>query len=295
MGRIVSRIRGLALTLGAPGLVLVAFLDASFLPLPGITDVRLVVMVTRHPAGMLLLVAAAAVGSIAGCLVLHYLGRKGGEAFVRKRFTGDKTERAMATLRRHGVMAVLVPCLLPPPAPFKIFVLLAGAIGISASRLATAIAIGELHRELTQTLSAWGRSYEIIIVDDGSTDESFATLARLQAVDSHLRVIRFRRNFGQTAAFTAAFDHARGALIVTSDGDLQNDPRDIPAMVEKIERGFDIVCGWRKDRKDAFISRRLPSAIANRLISMATGVRLHDYGCSLKVFRAEVVKPLRLY
>src|SRR5213593_1111199 len=158
-----------------------------------------------------------------------------------------------------------------------------------------AAAIGELHRELTQTLSAWGRSYEIIIVDDGSTDESFATLARLQAVDSHLRVIRFRRNFGQTAAFTAAFDHARGALIVTSDGDLQNDPRDIPAMVEKIERGFDIVCGWRKDRKDAFISRRLPSAIANRLISMATGVRLHDYGCSLKVFRAEVVKPLRLY
>jgi len=142
MGRIVSRIRGLALTLGAPGLVLVAFLDSSFLPLPGITDVLLVVMVTRHPAGMLLLAAAAAVGSIAGCLVLHYLGRKGGEAFVRKRFTGDKTERAMATLRRHGVMAVLVPCLLPPPAPFKIFVLLAGAIGISASRLATAIAIG---------------------------------------------------------------------------------------------------------------------------------------------------------
>src|SRR5438046_4593241 len=158
-----------------------------------------------------------------------------------------------------------------------------------------AAAIGELHRELTQTLSAWGRSYEIIIVDDGSTDESFATLARLQAVDSHLRVIRFRRNFGQTAAFTAAFDHARGALIVTSDGDLQNGPRDIPAMDEKIERGFDIVCGWRKDRKDAFISRRLPSAIANRLISMATGVRLHDFGCSVKVFRAEVVKPLRLY
>jgi len=142
MGRFVSRIRGLALTLGAPGLVLVAFLDSSFLPLPGITDVLLVVMVTRHPADLLLYVAAAAAGSIAGCLVLHYLGRKGGEAFVRKRFTGDKTGRAMATLRRHGVMAVLVPCLLPPPAPFKIFVVLAGVIGISASRLATAIAIG---------------------------------------------------------------------------------------------------------------------------------------------------------
>ncbi len=158
-----------------------------------------------------------------------------------------------------------------------------------------AASIVELHRELTQTLSAWGRPYEIIIVDDGSTDESFAMLAGLQAVDSHLRVIRFRRNFGQTAAFTAGFDHARGAVIVTSDGDLQNDPRDIPPMVEKLERGFDIVCGWRKDRKDAFISRRLPSAIANRLISVATGVRLHDYGCSLKVFRAEIVKSLRLY
>jgi glycosyltransferase involved in cell wall biosynthesis len=158
-----------------------------------------------------------------------------------------------------------------------------------------AASIDQLHFELTQTLSAWGRSYEIIIVDDGSTDESFAKLARLQAVDSHLRVIRFRRNFGQTAAFSAGFDHARGAVIVTSDGDLQNDPRDIPPMVEKLERGFDIVCGWRKDRKDAFLSRRLPSAIANRLISAATGVPLHDYGCSLKVFRAEVVKSLRLY
>jgi glycosyltransferase involved in cell wall biosynthesis len=153
----------------------------------------------------------------------------------------------------------------------------------------------ELHRELTETLTAWGRPYEIIVVDDGSTDESFETLARLQAVDAHLRVIRFRRNFGQTAAFAAGFDHARGRIIVTSDGDLQNDPRDIPAMVERLERGFDIVCGWRKDRKDAFLSRTLPSTIANWLISTATGVRLHDYGCSLKVFRAEVVKSLKLY
>jgi glycosyltransferase involved in cell wall biosynthesis len=156
-------------------------------------------------------------------------------------------------------------------------------------------ALPELHRELNEALAACGRSYEIIVVDDGSTDESFAILARLQAVDSRLRVIRLRRNFGQTAAFAAGFDHARGRLIVTSDGDLQNDPRDIPAMVNALERGSDIVCGWRKDRKDAFLSRRLPSAIANRLISMATGVHLHDYGCSLKVFRAEVVKPLKLY
>ena len=153
----------------------------------------------------------------------------------------------------------------------------------------------ELHRELTATLGAWGRLYEIIVVDDGSTDESYEILARLQALDPHLRVIRFRRNFGQTAAFAAGFDHARGRMIVTSDGDLQNDPRDIPGMVAALERGFDIVCGWRKDRRDAFVSRRLPSMIANRLISWATGVRLHDYGCSLKVFRADIVKPLRLY
>jgi glycosyltransferase involved in cell wall biosynthesis len=155
--------------------------------------------------------------------------------------------------------------------------------------------LAELHRELTDTLAGWGRSYELILIDDGSTDESFDVLARLQMTDPHLRVIRFRRNFGQTAAFAAGFDHARGRIIVTSDGDLQNDPRDIPAMVAMLESGYDIVCGWRKDRKDAFVTRRLPSMIANRLISMATGVRLHDYGCSLKVFRSEVVKPLKLY
>jgi glycosyltransferase involved in cell wall biosynthesis len=153
----------------------------------------------------------------------------------------------------------------------------------------------ELHRELTDTLTRWGRSYEILAIDDGSTDGSFAILAELQTLDPHLRVIRFRRSFGQTAAFAAGFDRARGRLIVTSDGDLQNDPRDIPALVDQLDFGFDIVCGWRKNRKDSFLSRKLPSAIANWLISTATGVRLHDYGCSLKVFRAEVVKSLKLY
>src|ERR1700704_2455597 len=153
----------------------------------------------------------------------------------------------------------------------------------------------ELHRELTETLTAWGRPYELLIVDDGSIDESFLGLYRLQALDPHLRVIRFRRNFGQTAAFAAGFDHARGRVIVTSDGDLQNDPRDIPTMVDMLDRGYDIVCGWRKDRKDAFLSRRLPSTIANGLISAVTGVHLHDYGCSLKVFRAEIVKEMKLY
>jgi glycosyltransferase involved in cell wall biosynthesis len=155
--------------------------------------------------------------------------------------------------------------------------------------------IRQLYAELTATLEAWGRPYEIVAVDDGSRDDSYAILAALHAADPRLRVVRFRRNFGQTAAFAAGFAHARGAVIVTSDGDLQNDPRDIPAMVAELERGADIVCGWRRDRKDPFINRRLPSIIANRLISWATGVRLNDYGCSLKVFRAEVVKPLRLY
>jgi glycosyltransferase involved in cell wall biosynthesis len=152
-----------------------------------------------------------------------------------------------------------------------------------------------LHRELSETLEAAGRSYEVIFIDDGSTDDTYQRLAMLQAGDSRLRVIRFRRNFGQTAAFAAGFSHARGSYIVTSDGDLQNDPRDIPRMVAELERGHDIVCGWREKRRDAFVTRRIPSMLANRLISWATGVRLHDYGCSLKVFRAEIVKPLKLY
>lgn len=153
-----------------------------------------------------------------------------------------------------------------------------------------------LCQEITDTLAAWGRPFEILLVDDGSSDGSFDVLKRLQAADPRLRVIQFRRNFGQTAAFAAGFAHARGRLIATADGDLQNDPRDLPAMVARLDAGdFDIVCGWRKDRKDTFINRRLPSIVANRLISWATGVRLNDYGCSLKVFRAEVVKPLKLY
>jgi glycosyltransferase involved in cell wall biosynthesis len=156
--------------------------------------------------------------------------------------------------------------------------------------------IDRLYNELTDTLVRGGRSYEIIIVDDGSTDDTFDRLSAMQSRDPHLRVIRFRRNFGQTAAFAAGFAFARGRMVVTSDGDLQNDPGDIQAMADRIEReGFDIVCGWRKDRKDGMVTRRVPSYLANKLISWATGVELHDYGCSLKVFRAEVVKPLRLY
>ncbi len=155
--------------------------------------------------------------------------------------------------------------------------------------------VRRLYEEFVSVLGAWGRPFELVIVDDGSTDDSFAILSQLQAHDPRLRVIRFRRNFGQTAAFSAGFRFARGRLIATADGDLQNDPRDLPRMVDLIDQGHDIVCGWRKDRKDTFVTRRLPSMLANRLISWATGVNLHDYGCSLKVFRAEVVKPLKLY
>ena len=155
--------------------------------------------------------------------------------------------------------------------------------------------LGELYRELTAALEGVGRSYELILVDDGSSDGTYPLLSELHAKDPRVCVVQLRRNFGQTAALAAGFSRARGRFIVTSDGDLQNDPRDIPSMLATLEQGFDIVCGWRKDRKDPWLSRRVPSMIANWLISVTTRVKLHDYGCSLKVFRAEVVKPLRLY
>lgn len=155
--------------------------------------------------------------------------------------------------------------------------------------------IEALYGEVTAALDGWGRSYEVLLIDDGSSDGSTELLARLPARDPRFRVIRFRKNFGQTPAFSAGFAHARGRIIITSDGDLQNDPKDIPMLVARLEEGYDIVCGWRKDRKDTLVTRRIPSIIANKLISRATGVELHDYGCSLKAFRSEVVKPLRLY
>lgn len=152
-----------------------------------------------------------------------------------------------------------------------------------------------LHRELTEVLDAWDRPYELILVDDGSTDGTFERLRELHGANPRLRVLRLRRNFGQTAAFAAGFAHARGRLIATADGDLQNDPRDLPAMVDRLNDDYDIVCGWRRDRKDPWLTRRLPSQLANWLISRITGVRLHDYGCSLKVFRGDVVRSMRLY
>jgi glycosyltransferase involved in cell wall biosynthesis len=155
--------------------------------------------------------------------------------------------------------------------------------------------IEALYEEITTALASWGRSYEVLLIDDGSSDGSADLLAALPTRDARFRIIRFRRNFGQTPAFSAGFAYARGRVIITSDGDLQNDPKDIPMLVARLEEGYDIVCGWRKDRKDTLVTRRIPSIIANRLISRATGVELHDYGCSLKAFRSEVVKPLRLY
>lgn len=156
--------------------------------------------------------------------------------------------------------------------------------------------IPELYRELRSALEATGRTYEIILVDDGSTDETYALAAGLHADDPRVIVVQLRRNFGQTAAFAAGFAKACGQVIVTSDGDLQNDPADIAMLLAKLDdEDYDIVCGWRRDRKDPWLTKCLPSKIANWLISVTTGVHLHDYGCSLKVFRSEVVKPLRLY
>jgi glycosyltransferase involved in cell wall biosynthesis len=153
-----------------------------------------------------------------------------------------------------------------------------------------------LYAELSAALDATGRSYEVIVVDDGSRDDSFARLKAVHARDGRWRIIRFRRNFGQTAGFSAGFAAARGEIVITSDADLQNDPRDIPKLLAKMEEGgYDIVSGWRVNRKEPFFSRRLPSMLANRMISSSTGVVLHDYGCSLKAYRREVVKNIRLY
>ncbi len=151
-----------------------------------------------------------------------------------------------------------------------------------------------LYEALRQSLESLGRSYEVVVVDDGSRDETYARLAQLAAEDPRLKLVKLRRNYGQTAAMAAGFDHARGEVIVPMDGDLQNDPADIAALLEKIDEGYDVVSGWRKRRQDSF-SRRLPSRIANWLIGRVTGVRLHDYGCTLKAYRAEVVRETRLY
>lgn len=152
-----------------------------------------------------------------------------------------------------------------------------------------------LHEELRAALTKIGRPFEILFVDDGSHDGTLEALLALRQHDTHLRVIKLARNYGQTAALAAGFDHARGSVIVALDGDGQNDPADIAAMLAKLEEGYDVVAGWRLPRQDPFLTRRLPSQLANGLIGRITGVRLHDYGCTLKLMRSEIVKGMRLY
>ncbi|NQT46727.1 MAG: glycosyltransferase family 2 protein [Candidatus Omnitrophica bacterium] len=155
--------------------------------------------------------------------------------------------------------------------------------------------IRSLYEELTSSLKELSISYQTIFIDDGSTDGSFGILEDLARSDEHVEVVKFKRNFGQTAATAAGFNHATGEVIVTMDGDLQNDPKDIRSLLEKLDEGYDLVCGWRKKRKDRFFTRIVPSYCANKLISTMTGVRLHDCGCTLKAYRSSIVKGIKLY
>ena len=155
--------------------------------------------------------------------------------------------------------------------------------------------VGPMYEAITQALDPIGRSFEMLFVDDGSKDESVPRLKKLAAQDPRLSIVCFQRNFGQTAAMTAGIEHARGTYLVTMDGDLQNDPADVPMMLEKLETGYDLVVGWRIKRQDKFLSRKLPSKMANWLIGKVTGLPIRDNGCSLKVYRAEIIKRVPLY
>ena len=154
--------------------------------------------------------------------------------------------------------------------------------------------VAPLHERLSAALRQLGRRYEIIVVDDGSRDATYERLSEIASRDDAVKLIKLRRNFGQTAAMAAGFDHAAGEIVIPMDGDLQNDPADIERLLEKLDEGYDIVSGWRKDRHDNAV-RRIPSRIANWLIGRVTGVRLHDYGCTLKAYRADVIAETRLY
>jgi glycosyltransferase involved in cell wall biosynthesis len=152
-----------------------------------------------------------------------------------------------------------------------------------------------LYQRVRDTLSGLDRPWELVFVNDGSSDQTGAVLDGIAAGDSRIKVIHFRRNFGQTAAMMAGFDYAQGDIIIPLDGDLQNDPADIPRLLTELDKGFDVVSGWRKERKDAKLVRNLPSTVANRLISVISGVHLHDYGCTLKAYRKEIIKEVKLY
>lgn len=152
-----------------------------------------------------------------------------------------------------------------------------------------------LYDELVGVLDSLGKPFEIILVDDGSTDETFRRLCQIQAADPRVQVVRLKRNFGQSAAMTAGFDAARGDVVIPMDGDMQNDPHSIPDLLAELDEGYDVVSGWRRDRKDKALSRRLPSRMANGLIAWVTGVKLHDYGCTLKAYRRSVLEGVQLY
>lgn len=155
--------------------------------------------------------------------------------------------------------------------------------------------INRLYSSLDKTMSKLKIKYEVILIDDGSTDGTFEELKKLNKKNSSYKIIRFRRNFGQTSAMSAGFHYSSGDVILTLDADLQNDPKDIPAVLKKLNEGHDIVSGWRRDRKDKAVTRRFPSIVANKIISGLTGVNLHDYGCTLKAYRKEVIDNIDLY
>ena len=152
-----------------------------------------------------------------------------------------------------------------------------------------------MHAKISEALNALGKTAEVIYVDDGSTDKSLEILREIADTDNRVRVISLRRNYGQTAAMSAGIDAARGKILIPMDADLQNDPRDIFRLLDKLNEGYDVVSGWRKNRQDKLISRKIPSQIANHIISWIGGVPLHDYGCSLKVYRRDVIQDVRLY
>jgi glycosyltransferase involved in cell wall biosynthesis len=152
-----------------------------------------------------------------------------------------------------------------------------------------------LHHKITETMAKLGRSYEVIYVDDGSKDASYEILREIAATDPRAKIVRFRRNYGQTAAMAAGIRAARGEILIPMDADMQNDPADIANLLDKLAEGYDVVSGWRKNRQDKAVTRILPSIMANRLISWISGVALHDYGCSLKAYRREVLADVRLY
>jgi len=155
--------------------------------------------------------------------------------------------------------------------------------------------VEKLYEKLEEVLSKLDKSYEVLLVDDGSTDGTIDKLAEIRKRNPEYKVIQFRRNYGQTAAISAGFDYATGDVIVTIDADLQNDPKDIPRILKKMEEGYDVVSGWRKERKDPFLTRIIPSKVANWLVSILAGIHLHDYGCTLKAYSKDVAKNVQLY